>query len=143
MKQATELTRRDVLAAGTTAALSLPLLARDNAPNAKVAIVRCRDYRDYSAGLSTGFDQIGGIRQLVQGKTVAIKVNLTGNPKNFPLTPDLPYRTNGDTVAKTVNLLARAGAKRIRLIESFFPANQDLSLWSATESTSTRSIISA
>jgi hypothetical protein len=58
-----------------------------------------------------------------------LKLNLTGNPKSFPLTAALPYRTNGDSVAKTVHLLARAGATRVRLIESFFPAQQDPALW--------------
>ena len=69
------------------------------------------------------------MQQLVRGKTVALKLNLTGNPKNFPLTESLPYRTNGDTVAKIVHLLAKAGATRVRLIESFFPATQDPALW--------------
>ncbi|HEY3937672.1 MAG TPA: DUF362 domain-containing protein [Bryobacteraceae bacterium] len=125
------LTRRDVLAAGTSAAAAfgLPLLSKASTQTAKVAIVRCRDYRDFSGQLNKGFDQIGGIRKLVGGKTVALKLNLTGNPKNFPLTPNLPYRTNGETVAKTVHLLAQAGAKRVRIIESFFPATQDPALW--------------
>jgi len=65
----------------------------------------------------------------VKGKTVGLKLNLTGNPARFPLTPDLPYRTNGDTLATTVHLLAKAGARRVRIIESFFPATQDLALW--------------
>ncbi len=125
------LTRRDLLAAGasTAAALALPNLLKAEAPATKVGIVRCRDYKDFSAKLATGFDQIGGIASLVRGKTVGLKLNLTGNPKNFPLTPDLPYRTNGDTVANTVYQLAQAGARRVRIIESFFPATEDLSLW--------------
>ncbi len=125
------LTRRDLLAAGASSAavLSLPGLLKAEAPASRVAIVRCRDYKDFTAKLSSAFDQIGGIDGLVRGKTVGLKLNLTGNPKNFPLTPDLPYRTNGDTVAKTVQLLARAGAARVRIIESFFPATQDLGLW--------------
>src|SRR5690348_1485870 len=108
-----ELTRRDLLAAGATsaAALVLPGVLKASAPATKVAIVRCRDYKDFSAKLATGFDQIGGIGPLVRGKTVGLKLNLTGNPKNFPLTPDLPYRTNGDTVATTVYQLAQAGAR--------------------------------
>jgi uncharacterized protein (DUF362 family) len=134
MKQAfplSNLTRRDVLAAGTAAAAAfgLPLLSKASTQTGKVSIVRCRDYRDFSGQLTKGFDQIGGIRELVGGKTVALKLNLTGNPKNFPLTPNLPYRTNGETVAKTVHLLAQAGAKRVRIIESFFPATQDPALW--------------
>lgn len=125
------LTRRDLLAAGasTVAALALPAITKASAPASPVSIVRCRNYRDFSTQLSTAFDQIGGIRKLVNGKTVVLKVNLTGNPKNFPLTPDLPYRTDAATVANTVYLLAQAGAKRVRIIESFFPATQDLGLW--------------
>ncbi len=125
------LTRRGFVATGTAAfaALGLPRLSTANAPASSVAIVRCRDYRDYSQQLSSACDQLGGIERLVRGKTVALKLNLTGNPKNFPLTPDLPYRTNGDTVANTVELMAKAGATRVRLIESFFPATQDLGLW--------------
>ncbi len=100
-----------------------------SAPASSVAIVRCREYTDFGSKLSTAFDQIGGIDKLVRGKTVGIKLNLTGNPKNFPLTPDLPYRTNGQTIAATVALMSKAGARRVRLIESFFPATQDLDLW--------------
>jgi uncharacterized protein (DUF362 family) len=123
------LTRRDLLTAGAVAALSLPAISKASAPASPVSIVRCRNYRDFSTELSTAFDQIGGISKLVSGKTVALKVNLTGNPKNWPLTPDLPYRSDPGTVADTVHLLAKAGAKRVRIIESFFPATQDMSLW--------------
>ena len=127
----TGLTRRELLAAGTgaVAALGLPALTKASAPASTVAIVRCRNYNDFRPKLATAFDKIGGIERLVRGKTVGLKLNLTGNPKNFPLTPDLPYRTNGETVANTVYLLAKAGAKRVRILESFFPATEDLSLW--------------
>jgi uncharacterized protein (DUF362 family) len=125
-------TRRDVLAAagaaGVAALGSINLLKAD-APASSVAIVRCRDYTDFPTSLRAGFDQIGGIEKLVRGKTVALKVNLTGNPKRWPLTPNLPYRTNGQTIAATVHLFAQAGAQRVRIIESFFPADQDLALW--------------
>jgi uncharacterized protein (DUF362 family) len=93
-----------------------------------VAIARCRSYDDdLTSKLSKMFDLIGGVSQLVKGKTVALKLNLTGNPKRFPL--DLPYRNNPDTVLATAHLLARAGAKRVRIIETFFPARQDMDLW--------------
>jgi len=123
-------TRRDVLRTGTAAlaAVGLPKLSAASAPASSVAIVRCRSYGEFSSKLSTAFDHLGGLENLVRGKTVALKVNLTGNPKNFPLTPDLPYRTDATTLAATVNLLAKAGARRVRIIESFFPARQDLSL---------------
>ncbi len=129
----TALSRRELLAAGTTAAaaLALPKAAYSSspAPACTVAIARCRDYANFRPQLSSAFDQIGGIDKLVRGKTVAVKLNLTGNPAHFPLTPELPYRTNGETVADVVYLLAKAGARRVRLIESFFPATQDLGLW--------------
>jgi uncharacterized protein (DUF362 family) len=127
-----EVTRRDLLGAGAVAlaGLGYPNIARADAPPSRVSIVRCRNYQDDLQGkLASAFDQIGGIEGLVRGKTVAVKLNLTGNPARFPLTPDLPYRTNPATVAATVHLLAKAGATRVRLIESFFPARQDLDLW--------------
>ncbi len=125
-------TRRNILTASGSAAVAVlggTKLLKAEAPASSVAIVRCRSYSDFTGCLATGFDQIGGIEKLVRGKTVALKVNLTGNPKNFPLTPNLPYRTNGESIASTVHLLAKAGAQRVRIIESFFPAEQDLALW--------------
>lgn len=125
-------TRRDILATGAAAiaALSVPRIAKADAPAGTVAIVRCRNYQDDVTGkLNTAFDKIGGIEKLVRGKTVGLKLNLTGNPARFPLTPNLPYRTDPGTVASTVHLLAKAGAKRVRIIESFFPASEDPALW--------------
>src|SRR5215472_9120495 len=124
--------RREMLAttgAATLAALCMPKLIKAQAPASRVAIVRCRDYAQYGQQLSRAFDQIGGIEQLVRGRTVALKLNLTGNPMNWPLTPELPYRTDPQSVSATVHLFAKAGARRVRMIESFFPADQDLSLW--------------
>ncbi|MGC2662125.1 MAG: DUF362 domain-containing protein [Bryobacteraceae bacterium] len=124
--------RRDLLtAAGAgVATLGLTKVLKADAPASRVAIARCRNYSDDVPGkMSAAFDQIGGIGDLVRGKTVALKLNLTGNPKNWPLTPDLPYRTNPSTVATTVHLLAKAGAKRVSIIESFFPATEDPALW--------------
>ncbi len=118
-------TRRQMI--GAMAATGIALRADE--PATRVAIVRCREYASFQPQLSSAFDQIGGLGKLVRGKTVALKLNLTGNPKNFPLTPQLPYRTNGDSVAKVVYLLAKAGATRVRLIESFFPASQEPALW--------------
>ena len=126
--------RRDLLAttgAAAFAAFGVPWNARaaEAAPSSPVAIVRCRDYKQFEAKLSTAFDQIGGIGNLVRGKTVGLKLNLTGNPANFPLTPELPYRTDPGTVAAVVHLFAKAGARRVRIIESFFPATEDPALW--------------
>ncbi len=127
----TVVTRREMLttSGAVLSGLALSGKARAAAPSSSVAIVRCRDYKDFSAQLSKAFNDIGGIGSLVRGKTVGMKINLTGNPARFPLDPNLPYRTDPQSLAATVQLLAKAGAKRVRIIESFFPATQDLALW--------------
>jgi uncharacterized protein (DUF362 family) len=122
-------TRRELLTGMAAASMTLPIALKAATTDNRVAIVRCREYSSFQPQLSSAFDKIGGIENLVRGKTVALKLNLTGNPKNFPLTEALPYRTNGSSVAKTVYLLAKAGATRVRLIESFFPCSQDPALW--------------
>ncbi|MBV9265205.1 MAG: DUF362 domain-containing protein [Acidobacteriaceae bacterium] len=127
------LTRRDLLAAAAAApatALTASRLAAANAPSSSVSIVRCRTYDDFHRQLATAFNNVGGIEKLVRGKTVAIKLNLTGGPDAFPVSPALPFRTDARTLTATVALLAQAGARRVRIIESFFPASQDLALWS-------------
>jgi uncharacterized protein (DUF362 family) len=125
--------RREVLASTGSAALAIVGMPRIagavTAPSSPVAIVRCRDYKAFEQQLTTALDQIGGIGSLVRGKTVGLKLNLTGNPAHFPLTPDLPYRTDPGTVAAVVHILAKNGARRVRIIESFFPATQDPALW--------------
>jgi len=100
----------------------MPKLMKARAPASRVAIVRCCDYAQYGQQLSCAFDRIGGIEKLVRGRTVALKLNLTRNPKKWPLAPELPYRTDPRSVAATVHLFAKAGARRVRMIESFFPA---------------------
>jgi uncharacterized protein (DUF362 family) len=129
-----QFTRRDLLAAGgaTFGSLALGGAAKaKEAPAATVAIARCRSY-DRAAieqSLRTMFDQISGIAPLVKNKTVALKLNLTGQPQRFPIDPALPYRSQPDTVLAVTQLIARAGARRIRMIETFFPAGQDMALW--------------
>ena len=119
-------TRREALGGFAVAALSIA----KPAPVSTVAIARCRTYQDdvYNK-LDRMFDQIGGIGPLVKNKTVALKLNLTGNPKRFPMDPAMPYRNSPETVLATVRLLAKNGARRVRMIETFFPAKQDMELW--------------
>ena len=66
------------------------------------------------------FDQIGGLGRLVKGKTVAIKVNLTGDPDGRMGFIPIGHTTwtHPAVIAATVHLLGRAGARRIRLLES-------------------------
>jgi uncharacterized protein (DUF362 family) len=130
----TNVTRRGLLQAGGAVLGNLALGGSAQAaaaPAAPVAIARCRSFDAQPVGqaLRTMFDQIGGIGSLVKGKTVAIKLNLTGQPQRFPVDPNLPYRTDPMTALVTAQLIAKAGARRIRIIENFFPAKQDLELW--------------
>lgn len=119
-----QFTRREVLLAAASAPIA------KSAPTSTVAIARCRSYdASMYETLKKLLDQAGGLAPVVKNKTVAVKLNLTGNPARFPVKPHLPYRTHPDTVLALCQLMAQAGAKRIRLIESFFPARQDLDLW--------------
>ncbi len=132
-----DLSRREWLAAGGAALGGLALGRRalaavtNDAPTSTVSIARCTTYdrAQLEKTLRTQFDQIGGIGSLVKGKTVAIKLNLTGNPRNYPDDPLMPYRTQPDTVLAVAQLIARAGAQRIRVLETFFPATQEMELW--------------
>ncbi len=119
------MTRRQLFARGGMAALGAGLLPRAaraaQAPAAPVALARCSSYgAGLLPALQTMFDQIGGLGRIVQGKTVAIKINLTGNPDDrlgyLPI--GITTWTNPDLIAATVHLLGRAGARRIRLLES-------------------------
>jgi uncharacterized protein (DUF362 family) len=123
-------TRRELLGAAGGALLSGTAWAQSQpARSAPVSVVRCRAFSAFDPALQSALDKIGGIGKLVKGKTVALKLNLTGNIVRFPNRPDLPYRNDPSTVLAVAHHLARAGAARIRLIESFFPAGQDLALW--------------
>ena len=119
------MTRRSLLGNATWAALGGGMLPRRGlavaAPAAPVALARCSSYgAELLPTLSKMFDQIGGLGQLVKGKTVAVKINLTGNPDSrlgfLPI--GCTTWTHPALIAATVHLLGRAGARRIRLLES-------------------------
>ncbi len=92
------------------------------APAAPVAVARCRTYNpnELLPVMARMFDQLGGLERLVKGKTVAVKINLTGSPtyrlKYFPL-EDTHY-THPQVIAAAAHLMGRAGARRIRILES-------------------------
>ena len=98
--------------------------AAETAPTAPVAIARCQSYEtpQLTANLETLFDQLGGIERMVQGKTVAIKLNLTGTPsqryQGMPL--GSTHYCHPNVVGVVCALLDKAGVKRIRLVESGF-----------------------
>jgi uncharacterized protein (DUF362 family) len=89
--------------------------------SAKVAVVRCRGYGEHvSKAYREAFDLIGGIGSLVKDKTVTVKLNLTGtNFTNFLNRPvGDTYMTHYDTVAALTSAFFRAGARRVRFVES-------------------------
>jgi uncharacterized protein (DUF362 family) len=112
------MTRRELLALIGAAPLAK---ASPNAPAAPVAIAKCPSYdADVTDTLATMFDQIGGLERIVKGKTVTVKLNLTGSPglrfKGRPL--GVTHYTHPKLVGATAYLMGRAGAKRIRFVES-------------------------
>ena len=108
------------MAAG--AALAPPALATTMKPPAsRVAIGVCPEYnKQVSDVLSTMFDQLGGLQKLVQGKTVAIKLNMTGPPsdKLNSMPNQMTHWVHPQVIGSLVSLLGKAGARRIRLLES-------------------------
>jgi uncharacterized protein (DUF362 family) len=108
------------LAAG--AAIAQPALASIiPTPSSRVAIGICSEYdRQVSNVLSAMFDQLGGLDKLVRGKTVAIKLNMTGGPgaklNNMP--NQMTHWVHPQVIGSLISLLGSAGAQRIRLLES-------------------------
>ncbi|MFP5249635.1 MAG: DUF362 domain-containing protein, partial [Acidobacteriota bacterium] len=91
------------------------------APDGRVAIGRCQEYnQQVETTLGAMFDQLGGLEKLVRGKTVAVKLNMTGGPKmqlnGMPV--EVTHWVHPEVIGATVALLGKAGAWRIRLLES-------------------------
>lgn len=119
------LSRRDWLlttASALSGALVLPARRIAAVPAPRVAVAKCPSYEaaQLLPTLQRVFDQLGGLGRFVKGKTVGIKINLTGRPSYrigyLPL-GDTHY-TNPGVIAAVVHLMGRAGARRIRLLES-------------------------
>jgi uncharacterized protein (DUF362 family) len=117
--------RRDFLGAMGMAAgayIAKPsLLSAQRAPASAVAIGICPEYnRQVVDVLSTMFDQLGGLKPLVNGKTVAIKLNMTSVPKDKlnEMPNEMTHWVHPQVIGALVSLLGRAGATRVRLLES-------------------------
>ena len=111
------MTRREWIAMISAA----PLLQGAEAPVAPVSIAKCATYdEDVTAKMAVMFDQLGGLEKLVRNKTVTVKVNMTGPPgQRFRgMALGLTHYTHPKVVGATAFLLGRAGAKRIRFVES-------------------------
>src|ERR1035437_4398288 len=114
-------TRRQWLAAAAGAALARPFAPAASAaassmgPTPRGAIAKCPTYgAELLPPMQRTFDQLGGLERLVKGKTVAIKINMTGDTSyRLGHTPaeDTHY-THPRVIAATVHLMGRAGARR-------------------------------
>jgi uncharacterized protein (DUF362 family) len=126
------LTRREFLrgsavAAGWTVLGGAASASPPAAAALPVAIARCPDYSDLArvhARLETLLDQIGGIRRLVGGKSIAVKLNLVGETGGTfqGARSERAYQVHPSVALALATLLRRAGAKRIRFLESGFSA---------------------
>jgi uncharacterized protein (DUF362 family) len=99
------------------------------APVAPVSIAQAPSYdEDLTAKLSKMFDQLGGIDKLVRNKTVTIKLNLTGAATNRATgrPPQFSHWAHPALAGATAYLVGRAGAKRIRFVESGANTNEPL-----------------
>ncbi len=117
-------TRRSVLAGAGALAGSVLLrrtLLGAAAPAASVAVAGCRSYGpELVPTLDRMFDQLGGLGRIVKGKTVAMKVNLTGlaSDRLGSLPNGLSHWTHSNVIGAVVHLMGRAGARRIRILEA-------------------------
>lgn len=149
-----KISRREMLrgvgAAGLLAAGGLPVRAAETnrpnpgpdrsktAPTAPVSISRCESYEPQllRRRLDETLDRIGGIKSLVQGKHVTIKLNTTGGPKAGKLgglAPYLTYHVHPNIVAALCAAVHDAGATRIVLVESSYETHPLEEIFAAGE----------
>jgi uncharacterized protein (DUF362 family) len=92
------------------------------APAMPVGIQRCESFEPQllRRRLDALLDSIGGIKKLVENKTVTIKINLTGLQwRPFGGMPAYEtYQTHPNTVAALCGALSDAGARRIVVVEN-------------------------
>jgi uncharacterized protein (DUF362 family) len=120
--------RRDWLAVSGMAAGALAATRAQAAPQpspapatpaAPVSIAKVRSYdEDLVVQLQKMFDQVGGIGSQVQGKTVGIKVNLTGGNRFEGYTAGDTHWVHPKVVGAVTAVLGKLGARRIRILES-------------------------
>ncbi len=95
--------------------------AASSLPMKPVAVGKCASYGEaVLPAVAKLFNLIGGIGSLVKGKSVCIKVNMTGDPRREvgELPARLTFHTHLDVVLAVCKLLDQAGAKRITIVES-------------------------
>jgi uncharacterized protein (DUF362 family) len=94
------------------------------APSSPVAIQRCESFEPQllRRRMDAAFDLIGGLKPLVSGKTVTIKLNLTGMDWKplYSMPAYETYQTHPATVAALCAALCDAGAKQIVCVENLY-----------------------
>ena len=122
--------RRDLLtvsgmAAGAFAAKRAQADVTAPAPLiAPVSVAKVAGYDlDLVVQIERMFDQIGGIGHLVRGKTVAMKVNLSGaegTGRQVGKSAGQTSWVHPNVVGALTAVFAKLGAKRVRILESTF-----------------------
>jgi uncharacterized protein (DUF362 family) len=93
------------------------------APSLPVAIQRCESYEPglVRQRIDAALDGIGGLGRLVQGKTVTMKINMTGAARDVGGLPaSRTYHVHPHVVAAVCAALDRAGARRIAIVEAWY-----------------------
>ena len=124
--------RRQFLKASTASAaawLAAPPRIFGAAPATPVAVSKCDSYGpELVPALDRMFDQLGGLGRIVKGKTVAIKINLTGAPTyrvGYLPCEDTHY-THPRVIGAVCYLMHRAGANEVGILASVGGSKLDL-----------------
>jgi len=120
--------RRDWFALSSLAAGALAIRGAKadvvQPPTSPVSVAKIVTYdTDLVAQFQLMFDQIGGIGHLVRGKTVAMKVNLSGasgTGRQVGLSAGQTSWVHPNIVGALTATFAKLGAKRVRILESTF-----------------------
>jgi uncharacterized protein (DUF362 family) len=108
-------------AAVSRAGLATPIPA---VPTAPVSVAKVSGYDvDLVAQFERMFDELGGIGNRVRGKTVAMKLNMTGSSgrgRRVGISAGQTTWVHQNIVGALTAVFGKLGAKRVRLLESTF-----------------------
>jgi uncharacterized protein (DUF362 family) len=98
------------------------------APTAPVSVAKVASYDlDLVAQFERMFDELGGIGNRVRGKTVAMKLNMTGSSgrgRRVGISAGQTTWVHPKVVGALTAVFGKLGAKRVRLLESSFRSKQ-------------------